>query len=387
MSGEVGRAYGAPRIRAATVRRIGTGLVAPLELRVGPGAAHEWRLVRVRGDVVEVHRSGDRWTADLLVGGTRVPIAGLAGASIPSAAMVEGRTATVVGIVRRPYPSATDRRFDRPALAGRRDGRWPGGRGFCSRSAGERRRRLGVAGFPHGSDREQRPDLDLIDLAAHAGQKVRVGGLVQTVDDSGFRLDDGTAVASVRLRGAAVDLAGSIVVGDALSATGRVEFDETSRSAYLAVDDPAGIALVGGLGPDDPLASTRPDPAADGSPGLVGGGQAASGATPALAARLADMPMPELGALGLALIAVASLAVTLLRRQRMRRRLAARIAGRIATFVGGADTSATGALTASTSRLEPALALASAGASTPLGRPVPAPSAGDVTSRTGPHDG
>ena len=46
---------------------------APLDLRVAPSAAHEWRLVRVRGDVVEVHRSGDRWQAELLVGGRAGP--------------------------------------------------------------------------------------------------------------------------------------------------------------------------------------------------------------------------------------------------------------------------------------------------------------------------
>src|SRR5204863_5701849 len=75
------------------------------------GAAHEWRLVRVQGDLLDVHRSGDRWTAELSVDGIRVPIAGLAGAAVPSGALIAGRTATIVGIVRRPYPSASDRRF------------------------------------------------------------------------------------------------------------------------------------------------------------------------------------------------------------------------------------------------------------------------------------
>jgi hypothetical protein len=386
VSGEVGRAYGAPRIRAATIRALGTGLVSPLELRVGPGAAHEWRLVRVRGDVVDVHRSGDRWTADLLVGGARVPIAGLAGASIPSAALIEGRTATVVGIVRRPYPSATDRRF---AIVPRSPADVTIGGPAEPGSGGTVGTGPGPSGSPgSGSDPTvmRAPDLDLVDLAAHAGQTVRVGGLVHAVDASGFSLDDGTAVASVRLAGAAADLAGSIVVGDALSATGRVELDGTNHSAYLAVDDPAGIALVGGLGPDDPPASTRPDPAAAGSPTLVGEGTTDPGAGSAVAAGLAGLAVPELGAMGLILIAVTSLAVTLLRRQRMRRRLAARIAGRLATYVGGAGASPTGVLATSAGGLEPALALAAAGPGGSLGRPVPAPSAGHPAPRSGPED-
>src|SRR4029077_16662019 len=51
VTGEVGRAYGAPRLRAATIRRLGTAVISPLELRVAPVAAHEWRLVLVRGDL------------------------------------------------------------------------------------------------------------------------------------------------------------------------------------------------------------------------------------------------------------------------------------------------------------------------------------------------
>jgi hypothetical protein len=96
--------------------------------------------------------------------------------------------------------------------------------------------------------------------------------------------------------------------------------------------------------------------------------------------------MPELGAMGLILIAVTSLAVTLLRRQRMRRRLAARIAGRLATYVGGAGASPTGVLETSAGGLEPALALAAAGPSGSLGRPVPTPSAGHPAPRSGPED-
>ena len=80
-------------------------------IRSAPTAALEWRLVRVSGSIAEVHRNGDRWTADLQVGAARVLIGGLAGSGIASTDLVEGRSASITGIVKRPYPTATDRRF------------------------------------------------------------------------------------------------------------------------------------------------------------------------------------------------------------------------------------------------------------------------------------
>ena len=160
----------------------------------------------------------------------------------------------------RPYPSATDRRFalvprsPRDLILG-----GPVDDGPASGSAASGPTASGAAGAPAGSGTATPPpDLDLADLAAHVGELVRVGGLVQAVDPAGFRLDDGTAIRQVRLRAAAVDLAGSVVVGDALSATGRVELDPGDGSPVVAVDDPAGIALVGGVGTGDPGASRRP---------------------------------------------------------------------------------------------------------------------------------
>ena len=44
-------------------------------------------------------------------GSLRIAIAGLAGSGIPSTALIEGRQATVTGIVKRAYPTATDQRF------------------------------------------------------------------------------------------------------------------------------------------------------------------------------------------------------------------------------------------------------------------------------------
>ena len=348
VSGEVGRAYGAPRLRATTVRRLGSATVAALELRVAPGAAHEWRLVRVRGDLLEVHRSGDRWTAELLVGGTRVPIVGLAGAAIPAAAVVTGRTATVVGIVRRPYPSASDRRF---AILPRssRDLTIGGVAGDPAASPGSSGQGSSAgagsvpAGSPSGAGSAlgNPPELDLAALGSHVGETVRVGGLVQTVTADGFQLDDGTGVTAVRLRAAAADVAGSIVVGDALSATGRVQLDASSGAVIIVVDDPAGIVLVGDLGVDDPsagpsddLGSGPSDSASGAGPGVV------SGPSSRVAAGLGDPAIPEIGIAGIVLVSLASLAVTMLRRQRMRRRFAARIADRLAALVASPGSAA-----------------------------------------------
>lgn len=340
VSGEVGRAYGAPRIRATAIRRLGTAGVWPLEVRVAPGAAHEWRLVRIRGDLLEVHRSGDRWTAELRVAGVRVPIAGLAGARIPSVALVAGRTAIIVGIVRRSYPSAADRRFAivprssrDVTIGGSSDDGTASGSGSTG-SAGTSG--TGTSGSPgaSGSVGGGPAELDLAVLAAHVGETVRVGGLVQTVSEDGFQLDDGTAVVAVRLRAAAADLAGSIVVGDALSATGRVELDPAGGAPIVAVDDPAGVVLVGDLGAVEPAASGDDGSAIVPSASVAAAAAASTpGARSALAAGLTDSAIPEIGALGLVLISIASLAVTLLRRQRMRRRLAARIAERLATLM------------------------------------------------------
>ncbi len=76
-----------------------------------PGAAHEWRLVTVSGRVLSVNKLGDRWRAEIAVGKDHVVVVGQPGAGIPSTTLVEGRTATVIGIARRPAPTASDHRF------------------------------------------------------------------------------------------------------------------------------------------------------------------------------------------------------------------------------------------------------------------------------------
>ncbi len=336
VTGEIGQAYGAPRIRADEVRRLGAGVAPVVDLRIAPGAAHEWRLVRVRGNIVDVHRSGDRWQAELLVGGTRVPILGLAGAAIPSTAVIEGRTATIVGIVRRAYPSATDRRFailPRSArdltIGGPADDGGKGGSGSPIGSGAPASAAAGVGGVGGSSPWT---DIDLVAIDEHVGRTVRVGGLVAGLEADGFRLDDGTSVARIVLRGPALDGLADIAPDDALSAIGRVErgtgSDATAGGeAVIAVDDPAGIIRVG-------------DPVADGQAAAAAvtasdaGPSASPDPGPPLAATVSDPVAPEVGIVGIVLVALASLAVTVLRRQRTRRRISDRITARLEALVG-----------------------------------------------------
>jgi len=337
IAGEMGRAYGAPRLRssAATVLARGSA-VAPLELRVAPGTAHEWRLVRVRGDIVDVRKLGDRWRAELLVGGQRVPISGLAGAHIPATALIEGRTATIVGIVRRPYPTATDRRFAilprGPAdvvLGGPADG--PGGQGNGAGGSGTG----GSAGSPGpgaGSGGSLEPlDLDLAELGNHVGALVRVGGLVAEIASDGFGVDDGTAVGRVVLHGPALEQLPLIETGDALNAIGIVEASVGADPVgyVVAVADPAGIVRVG-----DPIGdASSPAPTDISSGDLATIDPAGADASGHRAGGILDPTIPDVGIAGILLVALASLAVTLLRRRRMRQELSVRVAQRLSDLV------------------------------------------------------
>ena len=77
---------------------------------------------------------------------------------------------------------------------------------------------------------------------------VRVGGLVTAVEPDAFRLDDGTATATVVLEGPAAGLAALLQPGDAVNAIGT---PDVRGEVVLVVSDPAGVVLLGDLGGDD----------------------------------------------------------------------------------------------------------------------------------------
>ncbi len=366
VTGEVARAYGAPRIRAITIVERGTAAMPRATRLTGtPGTSLEWRLVEVAGVVADVKRLGDRWRAELQVGAVRIAVLGSAGSRIPSTSLVEGRRATVVGIVRRPYPGASDRRFAvqprstadiataSPSVAGGASdgvgGSAPGRGGTSSSgSVGPGGRDGGPDGDgTTGSSNAAIADVRLVDLAGSKGRRVRVSGLVDALVADGFTLDDGSATSPVVLTGDAASYLGLIEPGDAIEVVGRVEApdptgDPGAAATVPGTDGPRLVvewaADVTRLGdPGDAASGAATDPSAD--PGSAGdttvaglsGSPDASIEPAARTAALGGLPDPSMVGIGwIAVAVVLSVAAALVRRRRLQRRLAARIAVRLA---------------------------------------------------------
>ena len=256
-TGVVGRAWGAPRLRADAVRALGQREPVVNDLRAAPGAVTEWRLVRVRGTLADVHRSGDRWTAELVADGLRIPLLGLPGGGIAASTVEEGRYATVTGIVKRPYPTAKDQRFAVVPRSAHDLILGAAGAGAPSAPAATGAATRGGDGSPpaatpagsgtSGGSTPPGADVSLADLATRVGETVRVGGTVTDVEADAFTLDDDTAIARIVLEGPAVELATLLQPGDAVNATGTPEI---RGEIVLVVRDPAGVVLLGDLGDD-----------------------------------------------------------------------------------------------------------------------------------------
>ncbi len=258
-SGSMGIYYGSPQLALSEPPvALGAGSAVPRVLGAPPGLDLAWRLVRVTGQVASVHRLGTTWRAEIAVAGREVPIYGAARSGIPSTILVEGRLATVTGVLRPPYPTATDRR---PAIAPRSVadvslgasaesvGRGPDGQG--SGGAGP--------GYAPGSVSGAAIDVELAELGEHEGALVRVGGLVTSVSAERVVIDDGTATAAILLPADATGIAGDLRAGDPLNATGTVTRD---REAWAVVPRSAvDIARVGRLGELAPLIPPTPGPA------------------------------------------------------------------------------------------------------------------------------
>jgi hypothetical protein len=316
--------------------------------------------------VADVRKLGDRWRAELKSVSGSLPIAGLAGAAIDPARLSEGASVEVTGIVRRPYPTATDRRLavlprSRAdvrvlALAGGSGATGGGVAGSGSGGSGPSGGGAGAVGTADGGATGTSegaaggaPEIDLGALADHRGTLVRVGGVIVEPTADGALVDDGTAVARLVLRGPALDRLADLRSGDAIAAVGRVE--AAPDGDRVVVDDPAGIVLagIGATGTGDggaspsppPNRSDEPDDAVIGAPtatGIPGGG---AGLGPAAD----EAPSGAAGATGIGVLAALALAVGGVavgaRRLLERRRLAARIAARLAAFgpAAGASTS------------------------------------------------
>jgi hypothetical protein len=259
-----------------------------------------------------------------------VPIVGLPGAGIAATVLVEGRPATITGIVRRPYPSASDRRFAVLPRDARDVALGPPADGASSPTSG-RRGGAGPSGSTPAGPAPFAPaavDVDLGQLAEHVGQTVRVGGLVVDRGADGVTLDDGTAVGRVVLSGEAVAYLPLLERGDAINAVGTVE--QRGDDHVVVVGDPAGLLRVGDLGQLVAFAGTTADPSAATAAPSAAPGVHLSG----LDAVLGGNGLGLAGLVSLLLATAASAAVGYARRQRSRHRLAARIATRLATFGG-----------------------------------------------------
>lgn len=326
VTGATGHAYGAPRIGATNVESLGKGsAVAPATLGRPPAERDEWQLVRISGKVEKVERLGDRWRAEIvLASGSRAPVSGQAGAGIPSTAIIVGRPITVIGIVRRPYPTASDRRFAVLPRDGHDMALGPAaGGGGATGATGTTKTGSTASGeagpSPSLGGIDITPDTDLAVLADHVGERVRVGGLIATLTDDGFDLDDGTALAHVRLRGAMADLLPHLRAGEAIAATGLVELE--AGAAVVVVDDEGVLFRVGSLGQALPIAGLAGPQASVGPDEDRALEAGAAGLGPDLA------PTSLLTLAGLALL---SIAATFVRRQVQRRRLRAVLVARLA---------------------------------------------------------
>jgi len=346
IAGVTAHAWGAPRLRATLLTDTHASLPISAAPRAGAlGDADEWRLVRLTGTITKVERLGDRWHAEIrLAGGgsLTVPVLGLAGAGIPSTAIVVGRSATIVGIAKRPYPTATDRRF---ALVPRGSGDLAigpatfgtsgsgSGTGSSGGDGGGSSATTGGANDGSGPLADATADTDLVDLGNHVGQPVKVAGLISTLTPDGFVLDDGTATATVMLSNDALELEAYLMVGDALAANGTVttDGDELRIRVTAAID----LVRVGDLGQAMPVTgSGNPSAGASADPGAsdAGAAGASSGNGPTVASLHG---LDGVGPFGLGLMLLltgVSLVTTLLRRQQERRRVRAIILARLASL-------------------------------------------------------
>ena len=280
--------YGAPSITSSSISVIGSATPAPLAVRGAPlAAALEWRLVTVSGRVDSVHRDGDTWRAELLVSDGSIPISGVVRSAIPSTALTEGREATIVGIVKRAYPTASDQRMaivprssadirlgggadpgpaaspgtsSRPGEPSHPAGGPSGGGPSASGNPGPGDTGTGSTsgtGGVSGATGSSNPIVSLGDLAVHEDAMVTVGGAVTAISDALITINDGTATAIVRLAGAAGALAATIAEGDMVNATGIVKRTEAG-GLQIVVDDPVKLVHLG-RGTRSALAQTAAD--------------------------------------------------------------------------------------------------------------------------------
>jgi len=269
VSGEVGTYYGAPQLAASNAPAgLGRGELVVTAVTRGPIEPRlEWQLVRVSGVVESVQRSGDAWRAEIKLAGGAVAVVGLARSGIGADTLVRGSQATVTGLVRRAYPTATDQRFQvvprSPSdIRGGGPGSTPPPRAGSSPAPPGNP----VPG-PELSPGQSSPPgavgplaVDLADLAAREGDRVRVGGRLLAIEADRLLLDDGTAQALVRLGVDARPLIALLRRGTLINATGVITRSATG-GLIVEVAEAGDVAIAGawvGAAPSVPPATSPP---------------------------------------------------------------------------------------------------------------------------------
>jgi hypothetical protein len=239
VTGEVATYYGAPQLEAeAAPKVLDQRRALPVVLRRAPGEVDEWRLVRVTVRIVDLSRSGESWRAEASLGaGGSLPVAGLADSGIAADVLEEGRNATITGIVKRAYPTASDQRYavvprfgadivlgSQPArsTAGTDDGAQRQDTDGSDPSGGSPWASGSVP--PAGAEPDQGGPTDalLVNLDGLIGRTVRVAGVLRAIDGPSLTLDDGTARATVRLLDQSTSFTPPLSIGEVLNVTGLV---------------------------------------------------------------------------------------------------------------------------------------------------------------------
>jgi hypothetical protein len=281
VTGEIGTYYGAPQLEAADAPHdLGREGGSPIVLHRAPVASDEWRLVRVTVRITNVSRSGDTWRADASMGaGGSLPISGIAASRLPSTALVEGRGATITGIVKRAYPTASDQRFSvvprgpsdiqlaadpgaspSPGATATppRAGATPPGASASPSDGGHTGSGSGSpsgSGVPGGSPGPSvvpaapfgAVDATIAALPGLVGERVRVAGTVSSVDGPLATIDDGTGQVIVRAPGPLDSGDAPIVSGDVINVVGYVS-ERDVGGLEVVVSDRADVVRAPALG-------------------------------------------------------------------------------------------------------------------------------------------
>ena len=334
VSGEVGTYYGAPQLTASAAAPAGETGVQPLQVRAAPVAAGlEWRLIVVTGTIESVHRDGVAWRAELNMTGGGIPIVGLERSGIASTVLMAGRQATVTGIAKRAYPTASDQRFavvPRTAADIRlgSDSGGPNGSPGIAAPTGAGAGLPWLASAPPSGAQSasassaaasmttgSSQSVPLGELGSYLGMRVTVGGEVVAVQAGRIAIDDGTGAATVIAAGSATETVRYASIGDLLNATGVVA-QAADAGFEITVEDPLALSWLD-LTRSSPIPTTAGS-AAPSSSASAGAGQAAS-----LTGSGTDTRVIVFALLGLALAAgAAALMTSPNRRERLRAWLA-----------------------------------------------------------------